>query len=91
MRMAVLAAATLLVTPYLRAYDLVLLILPVAVLLWGRTGLVEKAIIFAAWLLPGVLMFTANAIQIGPIVSVALMGLLFWRIVSHRDKACSAF
>ena len=79
-RAAVLAAATLLVTPYLRAYDLLLLALPIAVLLSRvQTGLVDKAVIFAAWLAPAVLMFAAPSIQFGPVVSLALVTMIFWR------------
>ena len=73
LRAAVLAGATVLVTPYLRAYDLMLLILPVGALLRFQTNLVEKAIIFAAWLLPGVLMFVSVPIQFGALVSLSLM------------------
>jgi hypothetical protein len=82
-RAAVLAAAILLVTPYLRAYDLLLLVLPIAMLLRGQTNLAEKAIIFAAWLLPAVLMFTAPAIQFGPVVSAALLTAVFWRVFTE--------
>ena len=85
-RAAVLAAAILLVTPYLRAYDMLLLALPIALLLRTETGLVEKAVIFAAWLVPALLMFTAPAIQYGPVVSLALMMAAFW----HFQNAARA-
>lgn len=75
--MAVLAGATLLVTPYLRAYDLILLILPAAVLLRRGPELWKKTAILAAWLVPAILMFMVSPIQVGPIVSVVLMGMLF--------------
>jgi alpha-1,2-mannosyltransferase len=79
-RAAVLAAATLLVTPYLRAYDLLLLVLPMAVLLSRtRTGLVDKTAIFTAWLTPAFLMFAAPSIQFGPVASLALASMIFWR------------
>ena len=81
-RMAVLAAAILLVTPYLRAYDLLLLVLPVAMLLRGKPDPMEKAIIFAAWLVPAVLMFAAPSIQFGPVVTVALSVLVFRRALT---------
>jgi hypothetical protein len=81
-RAAGLAAAILLVTPYLRAYDMLLLALPIAMLLRGGTGLVEKAILFTAWLVPALLMFTAPAIQYGPAVSLALMMAVFWHFQS---------
>ena len=78
-RAAVLAGATLLVTPYLRAYDLSLLILPIAVLLSRtQTNPIEKLVIFAAWLVPALLMFAAPHVQLGPLVSLALLGLVFW-------------
>jgi hypothetical protein len=83
-RAAVLAAAILLVTPYLRAYDLLLLALPIAMLLRGQTSLVEKAIIFAAWLVPAVLMFAAPSIQFGPVVIAALSIVVFRHILSGR-------
>lgn len=76
-RAGVLAAAILLVTPYLRAYDLLLLALPIAMLLRGKTGLMEKTIIFAAWLVPTVLMFSTPAIQFGPLVSAGLIAASF--------------
>ncbi len=80
-RAAVLAGAILLVTPYLRAYDMLLLILPIAMLVRGPMNLAEKAIIFAAWLVPAVLMFSPPAIQFGPVVSVALLIMLFRRVL----------
>jgi len=83
-RMAVLAAATLLVTPYLRAYDMALLILPVAVILRGCTGLLEKAILFAAWLVPGVLMFVSPPIQVGALVSIAVLWVVYGNVLSGR-------
>ncbi len=88
-RAAALAAATLLVTPYLRVYDLALLILPIAVLLSGaedgkRLGLGETALLFAAWLLPAALMVTRSPIQLGPLAPAALLGLLLWRVARAR-------
>lgn len=80
-RAAFLAAATLLVTPYLRDYDLVLLVLPISVLLsHGRRGPVVNATILVAWMLPAVLMFTPSRIQYGALVSAAVMGLLLSRV-----------
>jgi hypothetical protein len=83
-RMAVLAGATLLVSPYLRAYDLALLILPIALLLQMRTGALEKIILFAAWLVPGVLMFAALPIQVGPLISLALFCSLYRSTYTER-------
>lgn len=83
-RAAVLATATLIVTPYLRIYDLALLIVPIAALLpsgENRVGISEQAILFAAWLLPAVLLFAHPSIQVGPVITVALMGLILWRAV----------
>jgi alpha-1,2-mannosyltransferase len=86
-RAGALAAATLLVTPYLRAYDLVLLILPIAVLLTnaeGKLGLGEMIAVFAAWVLPAVLLFSSPPVQLGPVVSVALMGLMLWQVARPK-------
>ena len=80
--MAVLAGATLLVSPYLRAYDLALLILPIALLLQMRTGALEKIILFAAWLVPGVLMFATIPIQAGPLVSLVLLAAILWHVTN---------
>jgi len=88
-RMAVLAAATMLVTPYLRSYDLLLLILPIAVMLRGPTGWAEKLVLFAAWLMPGALMFLPSPVQVAPLVSAAVMGLLVPRVLLQRKNACT--
>jgi hypothetical protein len=90
LRAAALATATLIVTPYLRVYDLALLILPISVLLPGvetEIGIGELATVFAAWLLPAVLLFAQPSIQIqvGPVITVALMGLILWRSVRTSD------
>ena len=74
LRLAVLATATLLVTPYLRGYDMALLVLPIAVLLSrARLTVVEKIVIFGAWLVPALLMFPSPHIQVGPLVSLAML------------------
>jgi hypothetical protein len=86
-RAGVLVAAILLVTPYLRAYDLLLLALPTAMLLRGKTSLVEKAIIFAAWLAPAILMFSTPAIQFGPVVSAALLTAILWRFAASPQAS----
>ncbi len=81
LRAAVLAAATLLVTPYLRAYDLALLVLPMAFLLSrAQIGPIKVAAILAAWLAPAVLMFMSPSIQFGPVVSVLLLATLLLRV-----------
>lgn len=89
-RAGVLAAAILLVTPYLRAYDMLLLVLPIALLLRGPTGLVEKAVIFAAWLLPALLMFSTPAIQYGPVVTAALAIIAFRRTLTQKKPMGSS-
>lgn len=82
-RLAVLAAATLLMTPYLRGYDLALMTLPIAVLLAERQDSVRReAIIFAGWLLPAYLMFLPPQVQFGPLVSI----VLFAEIVLHVKR-----
>jgi len=81
-RAAVLATATLIVTPYLRIYDLALLIVPIAALLprgENEVGISEQAILFVAWLLPVALLFGQPSIQVGPVITVALMGLILRR------------
>jgi len=73
-RLGILATATLLVTPYLRAYDLALMVLSIAALLArAQPTILEKAIIFAAWLLPAYLMFVPPQIQFGPLVTAAML------------------
>lgn len=79
-RVAVLAAATLLVTPYLRAYDLALLILPAAVLLRAGSGPLDKIILFAAWLAPGLLMFISPPVQFGGLVSLFVLAAILWKL-----------
>ena len=84
-RLGVLATATLLVTPYLRAYDLALSVLTIAVLLSReRLAISENAIIFAAWLLPAYLMFIPPQIQFGPLICALLLVTLSWRIFSQE-------
>ena len=51
----------------------------------GLTGY-QWTVIFAAWLVPALLMFTAPAIQYGPVVSLALMMAAFW----HFQNAARA-
>jgi hypothetical protein len=91
LRVAVLAATTLLVTPYLRGYDLVLLVLPVAALLsGGKATLAEKTAILAAWLIPAILMFSSPSIQFGPIVSLAILIVVLWRASSASGETQAA-
>lgn len=80
-RAGVLATATLLATPYLRGYDMALLVLPIAALLpCARLTVIEKAVIFAGWLVPALLMFASPHIQFGPLVSLALLIIVFRHI-----------
>jgi len=85
-RLGILATATLLVTPYLRAYDLALMVLSIAALLArAQPTILEKAIIFAAWLLPAYLMFVPPQIQFGPLVTAAMLITLVWCAFSKRS------
>ena len=65
----------------------VMLILPIAVLLRAQTGPAEKTIIFAAWLMPGVLMFAALPVQVGPLVSLALLAAILWHVAKPATLA----
>jgi hypothetical protein len=77
-RAAALATATLLVTPYLRGYDMILLLLSILPLINKRaSSLLEKTAIALAWLLPAVLMFSNPPIQFAPFISLALMIMIF--------------
>lgn len=82
-RLGALATGTLLVTPYLRAYDLALAVLTIAVLLpRARLAIPEKAIISAAWLLPAYLMFVPPQVQFGSLIAAALLTIFAWRALS---------
>ncbi len=92
LRMAALATATLLVTPYLRVYDLVLLILAAAALMPSadrEAGLADLAVVCTAWLLPAVLLFSHADIQLGPVITVALMGLILLRTARASQPTSS--
>ena len=82
LRAGALAGAAVLVTPYLRPYDLALLILPIAVLLpsaGGARGVAENVAVFAAWMVPAVLTFAAPPVQLAPVASAAMLALVVWR------------
>jgi glycosyl transferase family 87 len=92
LKAATLAVGSLMVSPYVLQYDLMLLALPIA---WmAMEGfekgflLYEKAVLSIAWLLPRVsLPLSQNAkIPIGPIVIIALMTLIVRRAI-HRESA----
>jgi hypothetical protein len=79
-RLAVLAAASLLITPYLRVYDLTLLALPIAILAAeDEVPLAERAGLAIAWLLPIYLLFGQPRIQVGALATLAVTGLACWR------------
>jgi hypothetical protein len=93
LRAAALATATLLVTPYLRVYDLALLILPIAALLPRpdeKAPIADLVVVCVAWLLPVVLLFSHSGVQFGPVITVALMGLIVWRVARARHPAMPA-
>lgn len=79
--MAVLGAASLLIAPYLRPYDLILL-LPLTALVWRdgpQAGWALKTAGIVGWLLPALLAFTIPPLQYGALVS--LLGLI--GVVNH--------
>ena len=81
-RAAALAAATLLVTPYSRIYDLALLAPAIAAMLAPRVGkasLGALTLAAAAWALPAILLLLQPKIQFAPLVSVALLAVLWVR------------
>ena len=84
-RRAVLAVGALIVTPYLRNYDLALLIFPIAELV-SRTeyGPAPATIALAsvAWILPALQLLTNVSIQLTPIVLLALLVALALPVVS---------
>jgi hypothetical protein len=78
-RLGALAAATLLVAPYLRGYDLAVLILPAAALFGDaelRPRLLVLLVTGAAWALPAFAMFASGPVQLSPLAPIALMVLL---------------
>lgn len=90
-RAGALAAAATLFTPYLRGYDLALLVLPFAALLpheGVKVGLVSRGVLFAAWIIPGVLMVTAPQIQYGALISAATLILMVWRAARSGEPSC---
>lgn len=86
LRLATLATATVLVTPYLRGYDMVILILPAAILMSAaRLAVIEKAVVLIAWLLPAILMFGSWRIQFGPLVSLAMLIVVLRHIYATKS------
>jgi hypothetical protein len=84
-RASALALGALLATPYAFEYDLAILALPLAWLGWQgytkgwRSG--EQSLLFLGWLMPmaAPLLAAKTRLQIGPLILMALMFLIFRR------------
>ena len=88
-RVPVLAAATLLVPPYVFTYDSLLLIAPLGVLLGDRQRLWRPAIV---WLLLALPIAGYFGLYPGPnTVPVAAVCCLFWLAAKHKKKAAAPF
>jgi len=91
LKAAVLVVGSLLVSPYLYNYDLVLLILAIAWLGWhgARQGWLrgEKLMLLVAWLLPGLVVPLADllGVQAGALPLAAFLALLCRRIAHERS------
>ncbi|QUP54789.1 DUF2029 domain-containing protein [Ralstonia syzygii] len=93
LRIAMLATATLLISPYVRTYELTWLVIAIAgcVSHGIRAGLsgTERALLVVAWLLP-VFEFTNPLFrlpQIGPFVLVAVVLMILRRVASQTRAA----
>ncbi|HYB90083.1 MAG TPA: glycosyltransferase family 87 protein [Candidatus Binataceae bacterium] len=92
LKCAALAAGSLMVSPYVLQYDLVLLALPIAWL--GIEGFekgflpYEKIVLLVAWAVPRIALPVSQiaGIPIGPIVIIALMTVIVRR-ASYRESA----
>ena len=89
LRVAALATATLLISPYVRAYELTWLVVAIAGYIRHgiRFGLssTERGLLVAAWLLP-VFEFTNPLFhlpQVGPFFLVAMMAMIVHRTLTH--------
>lgn len=89
LRIAALATATLLISPYVRAYELTWFVVAIAgyVRHGIRFGLssTERTLLLAAWLLP-VFEFTNPLFhlpQVGPLFLVAMMVMIVQRVLTH--------
>ncbi|CAJ0776289.1 hypothetical protein LMG19083_00141 [Ralstonia psammae] len=89
LRVAALATATLLISPYVRAYELTWLVVAIAGYISHgvRFGLssAERALLVAAWLLP-VFEFTNPLLhlpQVGPFFLVTMMAMVVYRTLTH--------
>lgn len=92
LKAATLAVGSLMVSPYVLQYDLVLLALPIAWLAMEgfEKGFLpyEKAVLSVAWILPRVSLPVSQSakIPIAPIVIIALLTAILRR-ASHREPA----
>ena len=92
LKAATLAVGSLMVSPYVLQYDLVLLALPIAWLAMEgfEKGFLpyEKAVLSVAWILPRISLPVSQSakIPIAPIVIIALMTAILRR-ASHREPA----
>lgn len=92
LKAATLAVGSLMVSPYVLQYDLVLLALPIAWLAMEgfEKGFLpyEKVVLTVAWILPRVSLPVSQTarIPIAPIVIIALMTAILRR-ASHREPA----
>lgn len=77
-RGAALATGALIVTPYLRIYDLALTLFPIAAIAGAMPGprLFGKATLALAWIAPAAFLFAGLPIQFGPLILAAMMGLV---------------
>ncbi|MBM3487055.1 MAG: DUF2029 domain-containing protein [Alphaproteobacteria bacterium] len=95
LQLAILIAATVLVTPYLFDYDLVALLIPMAILLREglRQGFLpgERIVLVLAWIAPLVISSLSNliAVQFGPLL-VALLIVLALRRAGYLRGARAA-
>lgn len=93
-RASALACASLLVAPYLRPYDMVLLILPLALLFEaparGAGAFLVRAVAIVAWVTPAALTFTNPRIQYGPTVVLTVLGLVLWLCLKGELEPRSA-
>lgn len=90
-RAAAVGAATLLITPYLRAYDFALLA-PAVLWLASRSGpstgsgrVSGLLVASLGWIAPAVLMFSTSPVQYGPLISVLCLGTVAWLLLSECD------
>jgi alpha-1,2-mannosyltransferase len=92
LKAATMVTATLLATPYIFDYDLVVLGLPIAWLFveGRRRGFLpwEKFVLAATWLIPGYARFGAREthLTIAPLVMITLM-MLILRRATHNDAS----